>query len=536
MRRWLLSLLVLLLLPAGAEERPRLVVVIVIDQFRADYLDRFYDHFLPDAPGKPGGFRYLLDGAWERQCFYDHFPLETSVGHAAISTGSLPAQHGIISNSWYDRQLKTVVQSMEDRSMPRVFSRHNPVAHPPPELGASPKNLIGTTLGDELKNALPGSKVISVSLKERAAIMMGGHRADLATWYDELSGNWISSQYYCRQLPDWLERLNDEGWAEAHKGWTWTPLVPELVGGTRPSPQSGSVGMVAVGRKLPTDASFYNQLGFTPLGVDYTLLAARRAVVAESLGADADTDILFISLSSIDKLGHQEGPYGPEMQDMMLRTDRSLADFFAFLQERGLLADTVFALSGDHGGAALPESSRLPHGRLPPDVLKKNVNAALVGVLGPGEWVIDCHPPEIYLDPRARRDDALKAACAAIEAEDGVHVAVSCLDIERNTLQPEMALDQVARSFNRRRSPEILVVMAPYWLSTDRPAGTSHNPVWTYDTKVPLVLRGPGIARGLFTELCTPRDIAPTLCELLAIPPPAMSSGRVLQKVLEGRR
>ncbi len=531
MRRWLLLFLALLLTPCAARERPKLVVVIVIDQFRADFLDRFYDHF------GPGGFRYLLDGgAWERQCFYDHFPLETSVGHAAISTGSLPSQHGIISNSWYDRELKTVVQSMEDPSMPRIFSRHNPVNHPGPELGVSPRHLIGTTLGDELKNAVPGSKVVSVSIKERAAAMMGGHRADLAFWYDEASGNWISSKYYCQQLPAWLEAFNDEGWADARQGWTWTPMLSTLVGGTRPSPQEGAARFVTVGSTLPRGTEFTNKLGFTPLGVEYTLEAAKRAVVGENLGADGDTDILWISLSSIDKLGHLEGPYSPEMQDMILRTDRDLADFFAFLQQRGLLQDTVFALSGDHGSVALPESSRLPHGRLDPDRLRDGVNAALVGVLGPGNWVIDCHPPEIWLDPRARRDDALKAACAAAESFDGVEVALSCLDIERNTLQPGMAITQVARSYNRRRSPEILVVMAPYWLSSDKSTGTSHNPVWNYDTKVPLVLRGPGILPGLAVERCTPRDIAPTLCELLRIPPPAMCSGHVLEDVLDGYR
>jgi predicted AlkP superfamily pyrophosphatase or phosphodiesterase len=375
-----------------------------------------------------------------------------------------------------------------------------------------------------------------VSIKERAAAMMGGHRADFAFWYDELSGNWISSKYYCQQLPEWLERFNDEGWAEQRQGWTWTPLVPELVGGTRPSPQAGMAGLVALGRTLPKGGEFYNLLGFTPLGVEYTLEGAKRAVVGENLGVDEDTDFLWISLSSIDKLGHQEGPYSPEMQDMMLRTDRDLADFFAFLQQRGVLQDTVIALSGDHGGMELPESSRMPHGRLNPDLLKEKVNAALSSVLGPGLWVIDCHPPEIWLDPRARREDALRAACQAAEAQPGVEVALNSIDIERNSVQPGMAISQVARSYNRRRSPEILVVMAPYWLSTDKKTGTSHNPVWNYDTKVPLVVRGKGIASGLYVERCTPRDLAPTLCELLKIPPPAMCSGQVLEDVLEGRR
>lgn len=537
MRRWLLLLLILLLTPAGARERPRLVVVIVLDQFRADYLDRFYDEFVPNTEGHPGGFRYLLDGgAWERQCFYDHFPLETSVGHTALSTGSLPSQHGIISNSWYDRQLKTVVQSMEDPAMPRIFSRHNPVGHPGKELGVSPRHLIGTTVGDELRNAVPGSKVISVSIKERAAAMMGGHHPDFVFWYDERSGNWISSRYYCQALPDWLERFNDQGWADERRGWTWKPLLDRLVGGTRPSPQAGAANFVTLNQSLSTGPEFYDQLGFTPLGPEYTLEAARRAVEAEKLGADDAPDLLWISLSSTDKLGHKEGPYSPEMQDMILRTDRDLATFFAFLQERGVLADTVVALSGDHGGMALPESSNLPHGRMHPKVLEERVNQALVGVLGPGDWVIDCHPPEIFLDPRARREDALKAACQAAESLPGVELAMSCLDIEAGRFQPGMATTQVARSYNRRRSPELLVVMAPYWLSTDYDVGTSHNPVWNYDTKVPLLLRGPGIEAGRYVERCTPRDLAPTLCELLHIPPPAMCSGQVLDDVLEGTK
>ncbi|GMU54745.1 MAG: hypothetical protein AMXMBFR33_38910 [Candidatus Xenobia bacterium] len=529
--RWILVLLALLLSPAVARERPRLVVVIVLDQFRADYLDRYYDQFLPDAPGKPGGFRYLLDqGAWQRQCFYDHFPMETSVGHTALATGALPAQHGIISNSWYDRRQKKIVQSMEDPANPRLFSANRPIQRAGQELGASPRNLIGTTLGDELKNAVPGSKVVGVSIKERAAILMAGHRADLAIWYDELTGNWISSRYYGDSLPDWVERFNREDWAGQRQGWLWQPEKAQLVGGTRPQNQGASDR----GRfgKMPTGTEFFELLGFTPLGDAYTLLAARRAIEGEQLGQDEAPDVLFISLSSLDKLGHQQGPYSPEIQDLLLRSDRELAGFFAFLQQKDLLRHTVVAMSGDHGGMALPESCNLPSGRLHPDRLSERLNQALSSVLGPGQWVIDCHPPEVYLDPRARRPDALRAACQAAEEMAGVEMAISALDIETNQLQPGMVTGPVARSYHRKRSPDMLVVMSPYWLATDRTAGTSHNPVWNYDTHVPLLMRGPGIRKGWHIEPCTPRDLAPTLCELLRIPPPAASSGRVLN-VLE---
>ncbi|MEW6278459.1 MAG: alkaline phosphatase family protein [Candidatus Eremiobacterota bacterium] len=543
MRRTLLLLLALALLavPATARERPRLVVVVVIDQFREDYLYRFHDHFLPAraADGSPGGFRYLLDnGAWQRQCFYDTFPTETGVGHATLLTGTGPRMHGVISNTWFEPSEGRVVDVIEDSRYPRITSRHRPAAQRPDEFGVSPHRMESETLGDVLKLASPQSRVVSVALKDRAAVMMGGRRADVCLWYDRTTGNFVSSRYYLPDgnLPDWVERANGEAWADRDFERVWEPLLPPLFQeGTRPSGEVGASSLADMNQGFPhavrfnldrPEPAYYEILCYTPLTMEYVLRMARRALEAEAMGRDEHTDLLLVSLNSNDLLGHLLGPYSPEMQDFVLRTDRELAGLFGQLHRAGLLQSSLLVLASDHGVGPLPP----PEQRLDPTRLKPQAEAALTRLLGPGPHVQDASVPEVYLAPSARRPDAVAAACRALEELPGIERAA-----DTRSLTPE---DPLFRSVHPRRSPEILLVLKPYWLATGKPDGASHGTPWSYDAHVPLVLCGPGVQPGVYRRPSSPRDLAPTLAELLWLTPPSKVTGRVLEECLSaaGRR
>src|ERR1700693_5383232 len=288
---------------------PRLVVVIVIDQFRGDYLERYRDQF------GEGGFRVFLDrGAYFTDCNYDYANTRTAPGHATLFTGSYTSGHGIVANEWWDPQKKKRVTSVEDDNAKLVGAGKNGP-------GASPHNLLSDTLGDELKLATGGkARVFAVSLKDRAAVLPAGFSGDAAYWIDPKSGDWITSTYYRPDLPEWVRNFN--GSHRAQKFWNreWKDSDGSTLGST--APRNGKDG---------TPAGFYEVIGSTPFANDYQLQFAKELVLYEKLGAGPATDLLVISLSANDILGHQVGPDSPQMRSMALELDRQLAEFFGFL-------------------------------------------------------------------------------------------------------------------------------------------------------------------------------------------------------------
>src|SRR5580700_4856215 len=336
---------------------PKLVVVIIIDQFRGDYLERYRTQF------GEGGFRLLLDhGATFSNCNYNYANTRTAPGHATLFTGDYSNGHGIVANEWWDQKKKKMVSSVEDDATKLVG-----VADSQP--GASPHNLMGDTVGDELKLATQGkARVFGISLKDRAAVLPGGFAADAAYWIDPKSGAFVTSTYYRPDLPKWAQDFNA---SRPQKYWDreWKD-------------SQGAVLRSTAHRKSKdgSDAGFYEVIGSTPFANEYEFAFARELMVYENVGRGPATDFLSISLSANDILGHQVGPDSPEMQQMALDLDHELADFFSFLGHEIGLANVWIALSADHGVSSLPDALkklRIPAANLEAGKIEAQINSTL---------------------------------------------------------------------------------------------------------------------------------------------------------------
>ncbi len=509
-------------LPAFASAynaRPKLVVVIVIDQFRGDYLERYRDQF------GDGGFRVFLDrGAYFTDCNYDYANTRTAPGHATLFSGSYTSGHGIVANEWWDPQKKKRVTSVEDDDT-------NLVGIDRPGPGASPHNLLSDTLGDELKLATGGkSRVFAVSLKDRAAVLPAGFSGDAAYWIDPKSGDWITSTYYRAELPEWVRNFNGSHRAEKFWNRQWKDADGTVLGSTAPRP--GRDG---------APAGFYEVVGSTPFANDYQLEFARELVLSEKLGAGAATDLLVISLSANDILGHQVGPDSPQMHAMALELDRSLAEFFGFLGRQVGMANIWMALSADHGVAPLPEYAktlRLPAANLDTKGMREQINSLLAKKYArKADYVLDLDYPLAWLNA-----DAFTGTTASTEtsAEADVGEAMKQAGLagfftKSQLLRGDTPNTEIGRRYARSYSPEggwyVMGIPLPFQVGTTR--GTDHATPFSYDTHVPLAFYGLAFQTGTYRTHAEPVDLATTLASLLGINAPAKATGRVLTEALQ---
>ena len=364
------------------DARPKLIVVIVIDQFRGDYLERYHDQFAA------GGFRVLMErGAYFTDCNYDYANTRTAPGHATLFTGSYTSGHGILANEWWDPEKKKRVTSVEDDATKIVGIEGGGT-------GASPHNLLSDTLGDELKLATGGkARVFAISLKDRAAVLPGGFSADGAYWIDPKSGSWITSTFYRGELPEWARNFNTGHRAEKFWNLEWKDEMGKVLGST--APRTGRDGK---------PAGFYEVVGSTPFANQYEFDFAKELMLYEKLGTGPATDLLAISLSANDILGHQVGPDSSEMRGMALALDRQLAEFFDFLGHQVGMANVWIALSADHGIAPLPEfakSLRLPAAGLDGKALRERINSSLSQKYGKKAEYVDLDYPMAWLKEEA---------------------------------------------------------------------------------------------------------------------------------------
>jgi len=517
--------LVLPTIPASASAynaHPKLVVVIIIDQFRADYLERYRDQF-PE-----GGFRLFLDhGANFTDCNYDYANTRTAPGHATLFSGAYTNGHGIAANEWWDPTKKKMVTSVEDDSFKLVGVPDDAKA----KSGASPHNLRADTLGDELKLATQGkSKVFSVSLKDRASVLPGGFAADGAYWIEPKSGAWITSTYYRPDLPKWAQDFNSGNRAVKYWDRDWKNNNGDVLRST--AHRKGKNG---------NDAGFYEVIGSTPFANEYELEFAKELVVYENLGAGQATDLLAISLSPNDILGHQVGPDSPEMAAMALALDRELADFFAFLGHQVGLADTWIALSADHGVSPLPDAAkklRIPAANLGAGKLEEQINATLAAKFSPG------HPasymkfdyPMAWLDQDAFAAAHVKESEAETAVGEAMKQAGLLLDyFTKSQLAGGAAPNTpLGKKYLNSYSPEggWYVMGVPQIYTVGSATGTDHASPFTYDTHVPLAFYGLPFRPGTYRTHAEPIDLAATLASLLGINAPTHSVGRVLTEAL----
>jgi len=524
-RRCLLLLLATVLLslpcPSSASAyngHPKLVVIIVIDQFRGDYLQRYHDQF------GEGGFRLFLDhGAYFADCNYDYANTRTAPGHSTLFTGAYTNGHGILANEWWDADKKKMVTSVEDDNTKLIG-----IAGDQP--GASPHNLLANTLGDELKLATQGkSRVFSLSLKDRAAVLPGGFAADAAYWIEPQTGAWITSTYYRNDLPRWVQDFNSSNRAAKYWDREWKDADGNVLRTT--AHRKGKNG---------SEASFYEVIGSTPFANDYEFEFARELVLYESLGTGHATDLLAISLSANDILGHQVGPDSPEMAAMALALDRELADFFNFLGHQIGLANVWIALSADHGVSVLPEAGirmRIPAANLDSRKLNTEINDELTAKFSPGHAAdyVRLDYPVAWLDSNAFTAFHVKERDAENAAGEAMKRAGLRGYFTKSQLAEGEAPDTpLGRQFLNSYSPEagwyVLGIPAIYTVGSLR--GTDHASPYNYDTHVPLAFYGLPFQPGTYREHSEPVDLAPTFASLLGINAPTHSVGRVLTEAI----
>jgi predicted AlkP superfamily pyrophosphatase or phosphodiesterase len=518
--------------------QPRLVVAIAVDQLRADYMDRFRPFF------SRGGFNLFLQrGASFAEARYEHATTSTCPGHAVILTGSYGSVNGIIGNTWYNAKTGRQQYCAADSTAPLIGSDLE---------GRSPRNLHGATVGDLLKISTGGrSRVVTISAKDRSAIMLGGHLADAAYWMEDTL--FVTSTYYRPDMPQWAREFNGSGKVSAYFGKKWERLLPasvyDMVGPDDVPAERDAAGM---GRTFPhaiaggpaIGEAFVEAFDQSPFSNEVVADFAMRAVTAESLGRDTVTDLIGISFSANDRVGHAYGPDSHEVMDVTIRLDRTLGRLFGFLERTVGLAHVVIVLTADHGVAPLPEVfQRLHPGasarRFHPAVVDTVVNAALEARYGPAPapgWVVHHDQPQIYLNLgalRARKvavQEAERVAQGAVMSVPGVHEALTATELAQG--RAAGARTGEVYSFFPGRSGNIYYLMAPYILVDTEPAGTGHGTPWAYDQQVPLLWFGSRIVPGIRQTPAAVVDIAPTLSALLGLAAPGGSQGRVLSEVL----
>jgi type I phosphodiesterase/nucleotide pyrophosphatase len=507
---------------------PKLVVVIVIDQFRGDYLERYHHQF------GEGGFRLFLDhGANFTDCNYDYANTRTAPGHATLFTGTYSNGHGIVANEWWDPQKRKMVTSVEDDdAKPVGIALEQIKGDPKAKAGASPHNLLADTLGDELKLATQGvSRVFSLSLKDRAAVLPGGFAADGAYWIDPKSGAWITSTYYRPDLPPWAQEFNVSNRAAKYWDRDWE-ANGEILRSTKH--RKGKDG---------SDAGFYEVVGSTPFANEYEFEFAKELMVYENLGAGEVTDLLAISLSPNDILGHQVGPDSPEMASMALALDHELADFFNFLGQRVGLANVWIALSADHGISALPDVAkklRLPAANLDASKIEARINSALTTRFsGHAASYVKLDYPVAWLD----QDTFAAIHIKERDAETAVGEAMKQAGLRDYYTKSQLAGGEVpanalGKKFLNSYSPEggWYVLGVPEIYTVGSAKGTDHASPFTYDTHVPLALYGLAFRPGTYRTHAEPVDLAVTLASLLGINAPTHAVGRVLTEALAPSR
>ncbi len=566
MRKLFTAVLTLLLLVPSTpsahadayHDTPKLVVILVIDQFRGDYLDRYRD-----ALTAPIGFNlFLKRGAYFNSCYFNYANTKTAPGHATIGTGAYTDGHGIGSNEWWDlaRNTDRPISSVEDERY-RIVGTFDDLpipqapAIPPgaPRIGSSPRNLHATTIGDEVRLATAGlSRLFGISLKDRAAILPSGQTANGAFWIDNATGRFVTSTFYMPQLPAWATAFNK---------------------GPRPAQAVKESG-------LEKTTQFYAMVGRTPAANSYELDFARALIDNEKLGTNSVTDVLTLSLSANDIMGHQMGPDSDQEREMVLGLDRDLNSFFTYLDKKIGLANVMVALTADHGISPIPQQSAklgIDAGRLDLAKFAEAMNAALNARFFPAQkpgkptryLMPTLELPYVPLDPRPfeaahiSEADAEAAAAEAVPAilaklgaplsppnnldtpEPTRHYAEARLDPDPGLAfvrtRTDLAAGKlpatefgrlIAHSYTAHGGWYVMVIPTPYQMEILASSHTTHFSPWSYDRHVPLGFFGASFIPGYYREQVAPVDIAATFAAILGVNAPSNSVGRILTEVL----
>jgi predicted AlkP superfamily pyrophosphatase or phosphodiesterase len=521
-------------------QRPKLVVGIVVDQMRYDYLTRFYNKY-----GDDGFKRLIRDGFSLENAHFNYIPTYTAPGHASIYTGTTPSSHGIIGNNWYDKFAKKVIYCVDDANYTSVGAAQGG--------NKSPKRMMTTTITDELKMAQnQKGKVISLSIKDRSAVLPGGHTADGAYWFEGMNeGKFITSSYYREDLPKWVKDFNNSDKAEKYLNTTWNTLY-NIKTYTESIDDNNIFEGLFIGKKTPTfpynlsklkkENGNYELLKAVPYGNSILTDFAKAGIIGEKLGQDNITDFLAISFSSTDYVGHQFGVDSKEVEDTYLRLDQDLASFFIFLDEKIGKDNYTLFLTADHAVVQVPaylETLKVPAGYFNyrefvtylDKITRKHFN------LGASKLVENFSNYQLFLNREVLHDqklnikDVSEILANELVNHKSIYKTVTAYSLQ-NTNFDSGVLQRLQMGYNQKFSGDVLLVPNPSTISRER-TGTTHGSGYNYDTHVPIIFYGKGINKGILKRKVSITDIAPTLSNLLKVSFPNGATGTIIYEALE---
>ena len=520
---------------ASNADKPKLVVGIVVDQMRYDFLYRYSEKY------SSGGFKRLMNEGFNcRNNHYDYAPTVTAAGHAAIFTGSIPAINGIIGNEWFNQKTGKSVYCVEDSSVRTVGSDSKAGL-------MSPKNLLVSTITDQLKIANNfQSKTIGIALKDRGSILPAGHTANAAYWFDSKNGAWITSSFYMNDLPQWVKDFNSMKMPQKYMAEGWKTLLP-IEKYTESTADNQAYEAKLSGEKTATfphelaaqsGVNLLEVIRTTPFGNTLTKDFALVAIQNENLGKSPKTDFLTISFSSPDYVGHAFGPNSIEVEDTYLRLDKDIEEILTSLDNSLGKGNYLVFLSADHGVADVPgfwQSQKLPAGVVDAAMSSREVKTALKTAFGEGEFIIAEDNSQLYLNANLMEEKKIsytqiyEIVRKTLLKRDDVADVIDLHNLANSTL-PDYQLSYVKNGFNPRRSGDIMVVLNPSWFA-GRKQGTTHGSLYRYDTHVPLLFYGWKVKSGETTLRTNISDISPTVADLLNILEPNGSVGNVISGV-----
>lgn len=522
------------------QQKPKLVVGIVIDQMRYDYLDRYWNKF------GDNGFKKIIKGGFNcKNTHYNYMPTYTGPGHASIYAGTTPENHGIIANDWYNKKTQKMIYCAEDTTVKTVGSTSK-------EGLMSPKNMVSTTITDQLKlNTNFKGKVIGISLKDRGAILPAGHKADAAYWFEgNNTGKWISSSYYFNELPKWVQEVNKQNSSNTYLSKPWNTLLP-IAEYIESIADNNIYEGVFDGEKTPTfphnlpalrdSNENYSLIKNTPFGNSITTEMALAAIVGEKLGDDAFTDFLAVSYSSPDYIGHQFGPMSVEVQDNYLRLDQDIAQLLTYLESKFSKNEVLIFITSDHGAVDVPQfliDNHIPAGYFDKKRMAADLKAFCLTKWNVADLIENISNGNVFLNHESIAKNNLNAA--QIEQEianyllnfEGVSQTFTATTLKTTVITENIAAN-IQRGFSQSRSGDVIYVLASGWINDGYHTGTTHGSPYHYDTHVPLLWYGYQIPVGETTKKVVIPDIAATLAVLLNINAPSACTGNPIKDLIK---
>jgi predicted AlkP superfamily pyrophosphatase or phosphodiesterase len=523
----------------GTTARPKIIVGITVDQMRYDYIERYWNDF-----GNRGFKRLVNEGFFARNLHYNYMPTITGPGHASIFTGSTPAYHGIAANDWYERSSNRMTYCASDSTATGVGTTN---------IGGkmSPHYLVSTTIGDELRLfSNKRSKVIGIALKDRGAILPAGRTADAAYWFigaDE--GNWATSSWYMKELPQWVKEFNAKKQADFYLNQTWNTLLDA----SRYDESIADNNAYEVPYKSLIRPAFpydlkelrkangnFDLIKATPYGNSLTVDFALAAIEGEKLGEDSITDMICVSFSGTDYIGHQFGIHAVETQDCYLRLDQDLARLIDHLDTKFGRNNYLMFLSADHGGAPTPSymvTDSASAGYWKSDMIESKIQNFLASQYGEGNWVLNDVNQNVYLNRKLIADKKLDLKKVQMDVSslvadmDHVLMSFNAADLTRFAERTPIA-DKVQMGFNQQLSGDVLYVLHPDYMECSM-QGTTHGAPFTYDTHVPALFFGFGVTPGYTFAPCNITDIAPTVTSICRLPLPSAAVGKPIQPLVK---